>query len=203
MAESKDKVEVRHPANPNRKLEMDAKDFDPAKHEAWTAMDEAEAQKREAMAKNVQEPMPGPPMQLPADAFYPEVLPGQPNAAVIEAPGSKAAEIIQRARGDVPIDMAGTRQDRAEQETRRAESVSGAPLVSPKQSEEDRELRRREYSSDQSVYTPDQERVQEKAEEQAEKEQHRDRVIEQEKNRDKVLEQERASKDKPAPADKK
>lgn len=173
MAE--EQVEVRHPQNPNRKVSMSAKDFDPAKHEVWSEKDETELKVREQMAENLVNPVPGPPMQMPAGASMPNVLDDQPNAAVIEAPGSRAAELIQRARGDVPIYMPGTRQDRAEMETRRAEAAQGAPVVSPRQTEEDRELRRREYSRDQSIFKPDLERTQAVAEDQLEHEKARQR----------------------------
>lgn len=158
MAE--EQVEVRHPQNPNRKVSMSVKDFDPAKHEAWSEKDEEQLKIREQMAENMRSPMPGPPMQMPAGMANPNALADQPNAAVIEAPGSTAAQMIQRARGDVPIYMQGTRQDRAEMETRRANAAQGAPAVSPKTTEEDWELRRREYSRDQSIFKPDLERTQ-------------------------------------------
>lgn len=162
MSETKDRVDIRNPSNPNQKLVLSAKDYDPAKHELWTEVDEAEALKREMVTDPNRVPMPGPPMQDVLVASSPEALPEQPNAAVIEAPGSRAAELIHRARHDEPINMAGPRQDRAEMETRRAEHVQSTVGISPKQTEEARELRRREYASAQGIYELDEKRVEDK-----------------------------------------
>lgn len=159
MAEHEEMVEIQDPDDARRKKSIPRSEYDPAMHTLWSdRMAPAQADDpahTPSMPVADVEPVPGPPMQDPTVAMSPEALPEQPNAAVIEAPGSKAAEIIQRQRGDEPIDMSGPREDRAEPETLRAQSVQRAMGGELPQTDEDRQVRREEMSHDQSKHEED------------------------------------------------
>lgn len=147
-------VEIHDPDNPGQKKTIPKGDYDPAVHTLWSEpMPDDPTHHPDAPVYDPDhDPVPGPPMQDPLVTSTPESLPEQPNAAVIEAPGSKAAELIQRQRGDEPVDLPGPRQDRSEPETRRAEDMQRSLGGGGKQTEEDRLLRREEMSSDQGEH---------------------------------------------------
>lgn len=159
--ESMECVEIHDPDNPGEKKTIPKADYDPAVHTLWSEpmpeqqhmdADDAGHDPDAPVYDPDHEPVPGPPMQNPIVTMSPEALPEQPNAAVIEAPGSKAAEIVHRHRGDEPVDLPGPRQDRSEPETRRAEDMQRSLGGEGKQTEEDRLLRREEMSSDQGEH---------------------------------------------------
>jgi|SRR5687768_57787 len=129
-------VDIHDPDNPAQKKTIPRGDYDPAVHTMWS----------EPMGDDPDhDSAAGPPMQDPTVAMTPESLPDEPNAAVIEAPGSKAAEMIQRQRGDEPQDISGPDEDRAEQEMERVAEVqrqadeAAAKAEEAQKQEEDKE----------------------------------------------------------------
>lgn len=110
MSEIVETVDVQNPAHPKQKLTIKRSEYDEDVHTLWEADDDED------------EPL-GPPMMVNPVIGSGDSLPAEPNAAVIEAPGSLAAQMIQAARGQHPVDLAGPQTTRAEQETRRAAEV--------------------------------------------------------------------------------
>jgi len=114
MSEIHPTVDIHDPDNPQAKKTVERSEYREDKHQLWEKQVAEDEEDVEVV---------GPPMMQELGTTHPDPLPEEPNAAVIEAPGSMAAQMIQRARGQKPVTLVGPQQARAMEETNRAARV--------------------------------------------------------------------------------